>query len=154
MSNPRNKNLILAKLDILLELLEGIELEGIEDDNTLHSNHDELFGGQLITALTLKSMIEHDTYKQDGYSIAQIMKDANKIWKMGRLWKAKGPDFANTIQAMNDDIEEFISTGHKINAIKIYRQQMDDIYGVKVTLREAKDYIDNMQADMKRRGIV
>jgi ribosomal protein L7/L12 len=55
---------------------------------------------------------------------------------------------------MNDDIEESISTGHKINAIKIYRQQMDDIYGVKVNLREAKDYIDNIQADMKRRGMV
>ena len=55
---------------------------------------------------------------------------------------------------LNDDIEEFISTGHKINAIKIYRQQMDDIYGVKVGLREAKDYIDNIQADMKRRGMV
>ena len=154
MSNPRNKNLILAKLDILLELLEGIELEGIEDDNTLHSNHDELFSGQLITALTLKSMIEHDTYKQDGYSIAQIMKDANKIWKMGKLWKGNVPELANTIQTMNDDIEESISTGHKINAIKIYRQQMGDIYGVKVGLREAKDYIDNIQADMKRRGIV
>ena len=154
MNFPIDKKLILTKLDILLELLEGIELEGIEDDNTLNSNHDELFSGQIITVLSLKNMIEHDTYKQDGYSVIQIMKDANRIWKMGKLWKAKGPDFANTIQAMNDDIEEFISTGHKINAIKTYRQQMEDIYGVKVGLREAKDYIDNIQADMKRRGIV
>ena len=154
MTLPINKDLILTKLDILLELLEGIELEGIKEDNTLHSNHDKLFSGQLITALTLKNMIEHDTYKQDGYSIVQIMKDANKIWKMGRLWKAKGPDFANTIQTMNDDIEESISTGHKINAIKIYRQQMYDVYGIEVNLREAKDYIDNIQADMKRRGMI
>ena len=80
MTLPINKDLILTKLDILLELLEGIELEGIKEDNTLHSNHDKLFSGQLITALTLKNMIEHDTYKQDGYSIVQIMKDANKIW--------------------------------------------------------------------------
>ena len=78
MNFPIDKNLILKKLDILLELLEGIELEGIEDDNTLHSNHNELFSGQLVTALTLKNMIKHDTYKQDGYSVVQIMKDVSQ----------------------------------------------------------------------------
>ena len=149
MTMPIDKNLILNKLDTLLELLNDIEGDIAPD-----SNHNELFSGQLITALTLKNIVKNDTYKQDGFSIVQIMKDANRIWKMGKLWKANGSNCADTMTTMNDDIEECLSNGHKINAIKTYRQQMEDIYGVKVGLREAKDYIDNIQADMKRRGIV
>ena len=138
MTMPIDKNLILNKLDTLLELLNDIEGDIAPD-----SNHNELFSGQLITALTLKNIVKNDTYKQDGFSIVQIMKDANRIWKMGKLWKANGSNCADTMTTMNDDIEECLSNGHKINAIKIYRQQMNDVYGVKINLREAKDYIDN-----------
>ena len=49
------------------------------------------------------------------------MKDANRIWKMGKLWKANGSNCADMMATMNDDIEECLSNGHKINAIKIYR---------------------------------
>jgi len=55
---------------------------------------------------------------------------------------------------MNDQIEEYIAQNQKINAIKYYRQEMDENYSIRMTLREAKEYIDNTAEDMRRRGII
>jgi len=54
---------------------------------------------------------------------------------------------------MNDMIEDYIAQNQKINAIKYYRQEMDEKFGEQVSLREAKEYIDEVASDMKRRGI-
>ena len=43
--------------------------------------------------------------------------------------------------------------GEFLNAIKYYRQEMDEKFGEQVGLREAKEYIDGIASDMKRRGI-
>ena len=55
---------------------------------------------------------------------------------------------------MEEQIEDYIAQAQKINAIKYYRQEMDDKFGVEVTLREAKEHIDSIAANMKLRGIV
>ena len=54
---------------------------------------------------------------------------------------------------MDEAIEEFLAQGQKINAIKHYRQEMQDQFKEQVSLREAKDYVDAIHADMKRRGM-
>ena len=53
-----------------------------------------------------------------------------------------------------NEIEDYIAQAQKINAIKYYRQEMDNKFGVEVTLREAKEHIDSIAANMKLRGIV
>ena len=55
---------------------------------------------------------------------------------------------------MIEAIEDYISQGQKINAIKLYRTDMQRIFSQNVTLREAKDYIDQLGVDLKRRGIL
>ena len=54
---------------------------------------------------------------------------------------------------MNDQIEDYVAQNQKINAIKYYRAEMDEKFGEQVGLREAKEYIDGIASDMKRRGI-
>ena len=55
---------------------------------------------------------------------------------------------------MIEAIEDYIAQGQKINAIKLYRTDMQRIFSQNVTLREAKDYIDQLGVDLKRRGIL
>ena len=54
---------------------------------------------------------------------------------------------------MNDQIEDYVAQNQKINAIKYYRAEMDEKFGEQISLREAKEYIDGIASDMKRRGI-
>ena len=81
------------------------------------------------------------------------MRQANKIWKIRNKIKNGDWDDLSYIE-MTEQIEDYIAQGHKINAIKYYRQEMSDKLSEEVTLREAKDHIDGIAADMKLRGIV
>ena len=60
----------------------------------------------------------------------------------------------NEEQAMMEEVEDFIAQGQKINAIKVYRNKMKEIYGTKLGLRECKDYIDSLQVDLNKRGVI
>ena len=82
------------------------------------------------------------------------MREANKIWKMRNKWDKEGYDGNLEEIEMVEAIEDFIAQGQKINAIKLYRTDMERIFGQRVTLREAKEYIDQLAVDMKRRGIL
>jgi ribosomal protein L7/L12 len=55
---------------------------------------------------------------------------------------------------MIEAVEDYVAQGQKINAIKLYRNDMERIFGQKISLREAKDYIDQLGVDLKRRGIL
>ena len=84
--------------------------------------------------------------------LINIMKQSNKIWRLRN--KIKNGDFDDlSYLEMNDQIEDYVAQHQKINAIKYYRAEMDEKFGEQISLREAKEYIDGIAADMKRRGI-
>ena len=120
-----------------------------------------LFSGQLLAAQEMvqrvrdkhtgKNTVDPDT---DRNETIDLMREANKIWKMRNKWDKEGVDGNLEEIEMVEAIEDFIAQGQKINAIKLYRTDMERIFGQRVTLREAKDYIDQIVVDMKRRGIL
>ena len=88
-----------------------------------------------------------------------IMKKANRIWKLRKKWESfqkdgKNYNVFNEEQAMMEEVEDFIAQGQKINAIKVYRNKMKEIYGTKLGLRECKDYIDSLQVDLNKKGVI
>ena len=55
---------------------------------------------------------------------------------------------------MIEDIEDFIAQNQKINAIKYYRNEMKEKFDDVVSLREAKEFVDQLQVTMKSRGMI
>ena len=113
-----------------------------------------LFSGQLIAAQEMVKRVTEEPFGTDRDNQIDIMREANKIWKMRNKWDKEGIDGNLEEMEMIEAIEDFTSQGQKINAIKLYRTDMQRIFGQRVTLREAKDYIDQIVVDMKRRGIL
>jgi len=81
------------------------------------------------------------------------MKCANRIWKIRNKIKNGEWDDLSYIE-MTEQIEDYLAQGQKINAIKYYRSEMNEKYDIEVSLRDAKEYIDNTAEDMRRRGII
>ena len=138
---------------MLIDLVEKTESENVSDM--------ELFDYHKIDAITMmatvrdlhtgKKIIDEDQQRE---TLVDIMRSANKIWKMRNKWDKEGVDSNLEEIEMVEAIEDFIAQGQKINAIKLYRTDMQRVFGQGVTLREAKDYIDQIAVDMKRRGIL
>ena len=149
-----NKNLILYRLEMLIKLCDETE------PKKWTPGDGSLFSTQFVTANEMvmkvrelhlgKKILDPDTEREE---LISIMKCANRIWKIRK--KIKNGEFDDlSYLEMNDMIEDYIARGEKINAIKYYRQEMDENYDFKVSLREAKEYIDNTAEDMRRRGII
>jgi hypothetical protein len=148
-----DKKNILTRLEMLVELCEKTEPKVPSDVY--------LFSGQLLAAQEMvkrvrdrhtgRHIVDPDT---DRNETIDLMREANKIWKMRNKWDKEGVDGNLEEIEMVEAIEDFIAQGQKINAIKLYRTDMQRVFGQGVTLREAKDYIDQIAVDMKRRGIL
>ena len=149
-----HKNLILDRLEMLVKLCNETE------PDKWTPGDGSLFSRQYITANEMvsrvrnlhtgKQIIDPDNEREE---LISIMKCANRIWKIRN--KIKNGEFDDlSYLEMNDMIEDYIARGEKINAIKYYRQEMDENYDFKVSLREAKEYIDNTAEDMRRRGVI
>ena len=141
-----DKKNILARLEMLVELCEKTEPE-IPSDTYL-------FSGQLLAAQEMVKRVTDAPLGADKNEQIEIMREANKIWKMRNKWDEDGINGNLEEIEMIEAIEDFIAQGQKINAIKLYRTDMQRIFSQNVTLREAKDYIDQIGVDMKRRGII
>ena len=149
-----NKNLILYRLKMLIKLCDETE------PKRWTPGDGSLFSTQFVTANEMvmkvrelhlgKKILNPDTEREE---LISIMKCANRIWKIRN--KIKNGEFDDlSYLEMNDMIEDYIARGEKINAIKYYRQEMDENYDIRVSLRDAKEYIDNTAEDMRRRGII
>jgi len=149
-----NKKLILYRLEMLVKLCDETE------PKRWTPGDGSLFSTQFITASEMvkkvrnlhlgKKILDPDTEREE---LISIMKCANRIWKIRN--KIKNGEFDDlSYLEMNDMIEDYIARGEKINAIKYYRQEMDENYDIRVSLRDAKEYIDNTAEDMRRRGII
>ena len=148
------KPVILNKLEMLVKLCNETEPDKwTPGDGSLFSN-------QYITAVEMtrkvrnwhtgKQIIDPDSEREE---LISIMKCANRIWKIRNKVKNGEWDDLSHIE-MEEEIEDYITQGQKINAIKYYRQEMNDQFGEQVTLREAKEHIDKIADDMRLRGII
>ena len=148
-----NKNLILYRLEMLVKLCDETE------PKRWTPGDGSLFSTQFVTVNEMvkkvrdlhtgRKILDPDREREE---LISIMKCANRIWKIRN--KIKNGEFDDlSYLEMNDQIEDYVAQNQKINAIKYYRQEMDEKFGEQVSLREAKEYIDGIASDMKRRGI-
>ena len=154
-----NKDMILERIDSLVILCEKTEPEF--KDSTI------LFTGQYVAAQEMHAKLARivlDDINDNSQAsigareeIVDIMKEANLIYKMRKKmkkWMEKGKDLNIEALQMEAEIEDYLVAGQKINAIKRYREGMKDIFDEQVSLRDSKTYIDNMNDDLKRKGLV
>ena len=137
-----NKTLILEKLEMLVKLCEKTEPD-VPNEKQLFSDH----------IITVNEMLEEVRISTDGSTLTKIMRQANRIWRIRNKIKNGDWDDLSYIE-MTEQIEDYVAQGKKINAIKYYRQEMNDKLNEQVTLREAKEYIDGIASDMRLRGII
>ena len=148
-----DKSVILDRLDMLVKLCTETEPERWTPGDS------SLFSTQYITAMEMLKKVEDwhagkNVQDLEGKEeLISMMKCANRIWKIRNKIKNGEWDAIEEIE-MIEQVEDYIAQGQKINAIKYYRQEMDDKFNEQVSLREAKEYIDQLAYDMKRRGIV
>ena len=120
-----------------------------------------LFSTQFITANEMFQKVRewhtgHQVQDPDSEreELISMMKCANRIWKIrNKIKNGEGEWDSLEMLEMNDMIEDYIAQGQKINAIKYYRQEMDEKFNEQVGLREAKEHIDKISDDMRLRGI-
>ena len=131
-----NKKLIMDKLELLIQLCE--ETEPVKKE-LAEVDHTDLFTGHLISAKEIYDRVETGVSDSEN-EIPEMLKQANKIWRFRNNVKVNGWD---EYVDMHTTINDLLTQGQKINAIKFYRKYMYENFNQDVTLREAKDYIDN-----------
>ena len=140
-----NKEHVIDRLKMLVELCGETEPD-VPDDKTL-------FTGQMIAAKEMFEKVSNDNFHLTDYSMTDIMKQDNKLWKMrNKIKNGEWDGLEHSI--MVEEVEDFISSGQKINAIKHYRHEMKTNLNTDISLREAKDYVDAIRDDMRRKGII
>ena len=147
-----NKKLVLDKLELLVKLCEKTEPD-VPSEKYLFNNHLIQSQDMLTEARDLhigKIVIDPDS---EGTLLTNIMKQANKIWRIRNKIKNGEWDDLGYIE-MTEQIEDYIAQKQKINAIKYYRQEMSDQFNEQVSLRDAKEHIDKIADDMRLRGIL
>ena len=146
-----DKALILDRLEMLVSLCEETEPD-VPTERHLFTEHSISVNTMIMEVRELttgRKSVDPDSERD---LIIKVMRESNKIWRLRN--KVKNGDFDDLANLeMNETIEDFVAQGDKINAIKYYRQEMQDQFKETVTLREAKDYVDSIHNDMKRRGM-
>ena len=146
-----DKALILDRLEMLVSLCEKTEPD-VPSERHLFTEHSISVNTMIREIRELTRGIKTIDPDSERDLIINVMRESNKIWRLRN--KVKNGDFDDLANLeMNETIEDFVAQGAKINAIKYYRQEMQDQFKETVTLREAKDYVDSIHNDMKRRGM-
>ena len=136
-----DKKLLLYKLDSLLDLLVKTEPR----DEKLPDN--ELFTSDLIMVRDWYDTIENFPEWKEEIDIVNVMNQANSIWKFRNRIKETGWD---NYTSVDDDIKKHILEGSKIAAIKLYRKHQMECCNHKVSLKDAKDYVDSLAEIIKK----
>ena len=147
-----NKSTILERLNMLVKLCEKTEPD-IPSDTQLFTEHSISVQGMVKSVRDLhtgKQTIDPDSERD---LMISIMRESNKIWRLRN--KVKNGEWDDLSRAViEEEIEDYLAQGQKINAIKYYRSEMKDRFDEEISLREAKDYVDQIHHDMKRRGVI
>ena len=146
-----DKSLILERLELLVSLCEKTEPD-VPTERYLFTEHSISVQDMMkeVRELHLGKKILNPDSERD--LIINVMRESNKIWRLRN--KVKNGEFDDlAMYELNEAIEDFLAQGQKINAIKHYRQEMHDQFKDQVSLREAKEHVDAIHDDMKRRGM-
>jgi len=131
-------DMVLKKLELLVDLCRDTEPTAKEVQK-LELETFELFTEDFISASHYFEAVTIGDY--DKYSLVDMMKHANRIWKFRKRVEKEGwAEFTG----IEYKCAELLKLHQKINAIKLYRQHMMDT-GMETGLREAKEYIDALQ---------
>ena len=146
-----DKALILDRLEMLVSLCEKTEPD-VPSERQLFTEHSISVHSMIREVRDLTTGIKSIDPDSERDLIINVMRESNKIWRLRNKVK-NGEIDGLAMQELDEAIEEYVVQGHKIQAIKHYRQEMQDQFKEQVSLREAKDYVDTIHADMKRRGM-
>ena len=141
-----DKKYILEKLQSLVGLCQRVEPD-IPDEKT------PLFNGHLIAAQEMYDRVENHYGVDSRFELSNIMLESNKLWRVMRKIDEGDFDAVDELILM-EEVEDFISQGQKINAIKHYRSVMKEKFDTEVSLREAKDYVDALHESMRQKGMI
>ena len=128
---------------MLVSLIENTEPD-IPDKKNLFSHH-------IITAMEMLDKINNRKLERE--ELISMMKCANRIWKTRNKIKDGEWDSLEMLE-VHETVEEQLAQGAKIAAIKYYRETMETHFNEEVSLREAKDFVDAIESDMKRKKII
>ena len=147
-----NKSVILDRLEMLVKLCEETEPD-LPSDTQLFSEH-SISVHEMMKEIrdlhTGKQTIDPDSERD---LMINVMRESNKIWRLRN--KVKNGEWDDLSRAViEEEIEDYLAQGQQINAIKYYRSEMKDRFDEEISLREAKDYKDQIHHDMKRRGVI
>ena len=138
-----DRALIIIRLEMLISLIENTEPD-IPDKKNLFSHH-------IITAMEMLDKINNRKLERE--ELISMMKCANRIWKTRNMIKDGEWDSLEMLE-VHETVEEYLAEGAKIAAIKYYREVMNTHFDEEVSLREAKDFVDAIENDMKRKKII
>ena len=135
------KEYVLEKLYALIQLCQRTDIPPTEIMS------DQLFNGYMLSAQQMFDLTEQEYGLNDHFELGEVMRQANKLWKiMNRI--QNGEKVYKVV--LEDELENFIKQGQKINAIKHYRNVMEKKFGNVPSLRASKDYIDSLQNDLNK----
>ena len=124
---------LLEKIDKLIDLCVETEPSS-EEMNDLSL----MFSNVFIQSKEIRNRIDEDNYSNS--ELIDMMKECNWIWKNRKKIEEKGwGEYINVDQR----IEKSLRGNRKIEAIKLYRQNIID-NGGDCGLKEAKEYIDKL----------
>ena len=147
MSKPANisHDNLVKKLTMLVKLCEETEptpKQLLKMSGEKNADMTDLFTPEMIDAKFYLQEVKEQEY--DNYSVIDIMRSCNNIWRWRMKVKKDGwPDMSNIEYRCG----ELLKKNHKINAIKEYRAFMKD-RDKEVSLREAKDWVDRLAIKM------
>ena len=143
MSNK--KEWMLDRLSRLIKLCKSTEPDK-PDDNSLFTVHN-------IDAHDMYARVDNGYNELHADEMVRMMKDANRIWRIRRkIWNG---EWDTDMEAeLNDAVQDLLEQNSKIAAIKYYRSTMLNVFKEEVRLRDAKDYVDKIESDLRARGII
>jgi len=140
-----SQDLLVEKLEMLIKLCEETEptpKQLLKMSGEKNADMTDLFTPEMIDAKFYLQEVKEQEY--DNYSVIDIMRSCNNIWRWRMKVKKDGwPDMSNIEYRCG----ELLKKNQKINAIKEYRTFMTD-RDKEVSLREAKDWVDKLQVAM------
>ena len=141
----------MIRKDNLVEKLEKLELL-INKTQPDEADKEQLFQQHQIDNLEnirYVNTLDNNISNEEREHLVYIMRTSNRVWKM-RNKMLDGNWNLEDIQLdeMESEIRDHIAAGAKINAIKHYRQVMNEELGKNVSLRDAKERVDNLSREM------
>ena len=124
---------LLEKIDKLIDLCVETE-PTLKDMDSL----DLMFFTDFIQSKEIRDKVDGDDYSN--LELVLIMKECNWIWKKRKRIKEHGWEEYTNVDLR---IEKSLRGNRKIEAIKLYRQNIID-NGGDCGLKEAKEYIDKL----------